>query len=87
MKVGQRTKASVVIKCKRRRDGSQQGGGVLSGFVDSGNVEGGRDLQNQLFQHLIISRSITNPKAQKKMKEKNACAGNTLLSESCLHRD
>lgn len=59
MKVGQRTKASVVIKCKRRRDGSQQGGGVLSGFVDSGNVEGGRDLQNQLFQHLIISRSRT----------------------------
>ena len=50
MKVGQRTKvASVVMKCKRRRDGSQPWGGALSRFMHSGKAEGGRDLQNQLF--------------------------------------
>lgn len=48
MKVGQRTEvASAMIKCKRRRDGTQQDSGVLSRSMDAGNAEGGRDLQNQ----------------------------------------
>lgn len=60
MKVGQRTEvASAMIKCKRRRDGTQQDSGVLSRSMDAGNAEGGRDLQNQRFYCHFISRLRT----------------------------